>query len=203
MSHMKKVSRSTLLVGIDEVGRGPLAGPVTVCSLVVCEMRILREFRGIKDSKQVTAKQREAWFAKLERARGNGALDYRIASAREETIDKKGMARCLKALVRRSLESLVFVSEDTRILLDGTLKAPSHYKNQLTIIRGDETERVIAMASIIAKVKRDHAMARFARRFPGYGFEIHKGYGTRAHYEALERLGPCPLHRKTFLHKTA
>jgi len=119
----------------------------------------------------------------------------------ERLIDRNGMGWALRTAVARVLAKLSLPLNETSILLDGGLKAPANYINQKTIIRGDEKEWLIALASIIAKVKRDRFLVRLARKYPEYGFERHKGYGTKAHYEAIKRYGLCQIHRKSFLTK--
>lgn len=128
-----------------------------------------------------------------------GTITFTTAFVGAETIDRFGMARALRLGVRRALKKLELHPSACRVLLDGGLKAPPLFECQETIIGGDERELTIALASIAAKVRRDTHMVRTAKRFPAYGFEAHKGYGTRAHYAALRANGPCPIHRRSFL----
>jgi len=193
--------RTKYLIGIDEVGRGPLAGPVAVGAFVFLtpDSRLL--FRGVKESKQLTEEEREEWYKKILIARDSGHIDFKVTFKSEKVIDNKGLSFAIRKSVEISLNKLDIDPDSALVLLDGGLKAPSIFENQKTIIRGDEKEMVIALASICAKVKRDRKMRRMAKKYLNYGFEVHKGYGTKAHYEAIERLGPCLIHRQSFLHK--
>ncbi len=189
------------LIGVDEAGRGPLAGPLSVCALMVKDKKVLRQFAGIKDSKQLTKKKREQWFEKIQEASRRGVLSYEVALVSHREIDKKGMALGLKEGVRRALSVFMRDAKDTLVLLDGTLHAPKDFPHQITIIKGDERERIIAMASIMAKITRDRFMVELSKKYPAYGFDIHKGYGTVAHYEAISRFGISPIHRVSFLNR--
>ena len=182
------------IIGIDEVGRGPIAGPVTVCACMI-SADIGKKYKGIKDSKKLSEKKREEIFSIIK-----GKVQYKVTSISAKEIDKKGISFCIKKALATSIS--IFPT-DTLVLLDGGLKAPSEFKKQKTIIKGDEKEVCIALASIIAKVTRDRYMCKMAKKHPQYGFEGHKGYGTRAHYMAIEKSGKSPLHRLTFLQKTA
>ena len=190
------------LVGIDEVGRGPLAGPVAVgavCIYAEHKTRVAKLFPVTKDSKKLSAKAREEWVVRIREAEEAGFLTTSVAFVSPTAIDKNGIAPSIRLALARALEAVEHEIEHTCVLLDGGLRAPIHYKNQETIIKGDEKELVIALASIIAKVTRDKCMVALGKKFPAYGFEQHKGYGTRAHYEALEKHGLTPHHRKSFL----
>lgn len=187
------------IVGIDEVGRGPLAGPVTVCACKVSAAFNFKHFRGIKDSKELSPEKREKWFAKLCDLRSKGELDFEFSSVAAVEIDSFGIVPAIKKAMRESIERLGLDPKTTRILLDGALKAPKEFIMQETIIKGDEKIPVISAASIIAKVMRDRHMAEQAREYPGYGFESHKGYGTDSHREIIRKLGASPIHRKSFL----
>lgn len=187
------------LLGVDEAGRGPLAGPLSVGAVMVEDKKVLRKFAGIKDSKKLSEKKREEWFEKIRAAAERGVLSYEVALMNNKEIDKKGMSFCLKEGVRRVLQKFAPNAAETLVLLDGTLHAPKEFPHQATIIKGDEKERIIAMASIMAKVVRDRLMAALSKKYPQYGFEIHKGYATKAHYDAIEQYGIVPLHRVSFL----
>ncbi|MDO8620544.1 MAG: ribonuclease HII [bacterium] len=192
------------LVGIDEVGRGPLAGPLCVGAFLVERTKLpkyLREFRGIKDSKQLSPEERALWFGRIRTATRRGECRFSTAFVRAEKIDREGMAKALRLAVGRVLHKLAVSPENCFVLLDGTLRAPAFFPLQESIIDGDENEPLIATASIVAKVRRDKHMALLAKRFPEYGFEAHKGYGTKKHYEALRRHGISEVHRKSFLRK--
>lgn len=192
------------LVGIDEVGRGPIAGPVAVGVFVLRESaKRLNLFykKGetfLRDSKQLSEKQREKWFEIICAERQRGALDFSVSFVSHKMIDKRGLTWALRMATARSLARLGIFS-DSRIFLDGGLQAPAHFKNQKTIIKGDEKIPAIALASIVAKVLRDRLMIRLAKKYPAYGFEKHKGYGTKTHYLAIKKFGLCPIHRRSFL----
>ncbi len=188
------------LVGVDEVGRGPLAGPVAVCALMV-RGDLLRKLGRIRDSKGLSEAQRKEWFIKVRAFQKDGDLDFAVTYAREKTIDTIGIVPAVRRALSRSLQKLEREPSECLVLLDGGLEAPEEYENQETIIRGDATETIIALASIVAKVYRDRRMIRLSKKYPGYGFEKHKGYGTRAHYEALQKFGSSPIHRLSFLSK--
>lgn len=215
------------MIGVDEVGRGPLAGPVTVCAVAMrvgfkgstfgpdSQGRTLGFGSRVRDSKALSAKQREAKLREFKELRAQGLLDWRVASVSARVIDEKGIVPAVHLAIAQALRNLL--SGETaklfggraclparqvtkcQVLLDGGLRAPREYTNQRTITRGDATVAIIAAASIIAKVHRDKYMARLAREFPWYGFEKHKGYGTREHYALLKKHGISPPHRRTFL----
>ena len=195
------------LIGIDEVGCGPLAGPVAVGAFLIPvanlnKVRLI--FRGVKESKQLNESRREAWFSIIQGAQKDGLIDYRVTFKSEKIIDDRGLSFAIRSALAKSIGDLRIADKkinpiQCRALLDGGLKAPKEYVNQKTIIKGDEKEMVIALASICAKVLRDRKLVKFAKRYPFYGFDIHKGYGTRAHYSAIKKLGVCAIHRRSFL----
>ena len=203
------------IIGVDEVGRGPLAGPVAVgvVSLKHAPLETARArsvflslmgskvewAQNFKDSKKLTPKAREAWLVKIEEARSEGWLEYAVAFVSSSVIDKKGLSYAIRTAISKALGDIKHDVDGVKVLLDGALRAPSHYLPQETIIKGDEKELSIALASIVAKVARDKKMVARAKKFPEYGFEKHKGYGTRAHYEAIKKHGITPHHRKRFL----
>lgn len=187
------------LVGVDEAGRGPLAGPVAVGAFCVrADNADFKEFSsGVKDSKQLSEKKREEWFLRM-----RGKFSFAVSFASARMIDKQGLSFAIRHALTSSLKKLSCPPEQTLVLLDGGLRAPAGYLFQETIIRGDETEPVISFASIAAKVSRDRIMNRMAQRYPAYGFDRHKGYGTAAHYEAISRYGILKnIHRQSFLKK--
>ena len=200
-----KISVHKHLIGIDEVGRGPIAGPVAVGAFCVSLSdlpKIKRIFKGVKESKQLSESKREEWFSIIEEHKKSGLINFRVAFQSEKTIDKKGLSFALNSALATSLREVRPSGGPTstcRVLLDGGLKAPVEFTNQKTIIKGDEKELVIALASICAKVLRDRKMNRLGKKNPNYGFEFHKGYGTKAHYAAIESSGPLSSHRKSFL----
>jgi len=204
---MLRRSNLRITIGIDEAGRGPLAGPVAVGAFAVRSKRALKMFAGVKNSKQLTANQRERWFELIEKdslvkVPGGERVSYAVSFSSEKTIDEKGITKAIYLALNRCLKKLEtkgFASTDSKILMDGLLKAHSKYLNQKTIIGGDESESIIALASICAKVLRDRKMRRLAKKYPNYDFEIHKGYGTEKHYAAIRKYGLSPIHRKSFL----
>lgn len=196
------MARLIYRIGIDEVGRGPLAGPVCVgaCAAVAGTPRgVPHLLRGVRDSKKLTEKGRILWYKRIRRAAARGEVMAATSFVGEKIIDEKGIAFALRVAIRRVLRRLALPPENCLVLLDGGLKAPRSFEFQRTVVGGDETEPLIAGASIVAKVRRDKKMEKLARRFPEYGFELHKGYGTGKHYEALREYGPCELHRRSFL----
>lgn len=193
------------IVGIDEVGRGPLAGPVTVCACAISCAAIqrffARDFKGIRDSKKLSSRRREIFFNIAKRARREGKIKYAVSHVGAGTIDHIGISQAVARALMRSLVKLKLDPKMCRVFLDGSLRAPRQFAKQKTIIGGDQSVPIISLASVIAKVTRDRKMTRLARRFPNYGFEIHKGYGTLAHRRAIRRCNLSPLHRRTFCHK--
>jgi ribonuclease HII len=186
------------LIGIDEVGRGPIAGPVAVGAFIFLTPEAPKLFRGVKESKQLTEEKREKWFEKILKIKEKGHIDFCVSFESEKVIDEKGIVFAIKSCLYKSLHTIAENPEESLVLLDGGLKAPRHFKLQKTIIRGDAKEKVIALASICAKVLRDRKMKMLGKKYPAYGFEIHKGYGTRAHYKAIEKEGLHELHRRSF-----
>ncbi|OHA80305.1 MAG: hypothetical protein A2675_00260 [Candidatus Yonathbacteria bacterium RIFCSPHIGHO2_01_FULL_51_10] len=154
--------------------------------------------RGIKDSKQLTEKAREAWFEKMKLAEKEGWLAYAVVMGSAREIDRRGIVPTISRALARAIKKLGSDPRNTLVLLDGGLRAPAPYLHQKTIIRGDEKEPTIALASIAAKVTRDRMMKRLAKKHPGYGLEVHKGYGTAAHRQAVRRRGLSAIHRKSF-----
>jgi ribonuclease HII len=187
-------------VGIDEVGRGPLAGPVAVGAFLVVQDRksVQRLLRGVRDSKQLREKEREEWFMRFSAARVAGLVDFKVSFVGPVRIDRIGIVRAVQLALNHSLKGFLLSPRRTKILLDGRLIAPAEFVHQESIVRGDATEPLIAAASIVAKVLRDRRMVQYARLYPQYGFERHKGYGTAEHLQVLHRYGLSPLHRESF-----
>jgi ribonuclease HII len=201
---MEKISTSKCVIGIDEVGRGPLAGPVAVgmvCIFPEHVKAVKKIFPLIKDSKKLSPNARAEWRERIRCAEKSGLLISRVAFVSSSVIDKKGIVFSIHVAISSTLNSFEHDPSASRILLDGGLRAPFYYANQKTIIKGDEKELSIALASIVAKVARDARMASLARKFPNHGFENHKGYGTPAHYRAIKKHGITPHHRKSYLGK--
>ena len=187
------------VLGVDEAGRGPLAGPVAVGIVAVAEgFEVAKEFPGVADSKKLSEKKREELFEMLLARVALGDARFTVELETEQTIDKEGIAVAVRRAVSRGVNALAPNAELVEVLLDGALRAPSEYRQQ-TIIGGDETVPLISLASIAAKVTRDRLMLGYDSDFPAYGFAKHKGYGTAHHYAMLREYGPCVLHRKSFL----
>lgn len=187
------------MFGVDEAGRGPLAGPVAVGVVAVpVNFIVAREFPNLADSKQMVPLAREKLFRLLHRRMRDGDIRFCVRSTGPERIDAWGLSRAVASAVARGVRYLAPEPEGISIYLDGLLTAPREYDQQ-TIIGGDEAVPLIALASIAAKVVRDRVMLRLAKEFPEYGFEKHKGYGTREHYAALKKYGPSAIHRRSFL----
>ncbi len=180
-----------IVCGVDEAGRGPLAGPV--CAAAVILPKDL-EIEGLNDSKKLSDKRRRALFEEITAQ----AVAYGIAFATEQEIDEINILQATFLAMRRAMEQLS-VRPDIA-LIDGNRETDFGLPVR-TIVKGDSLSANIAAASILAKVTRDDFMLEQAKRYPEYGFDVHKGYGTRAHYAALREYGPCPIHRRTFLKK--
>ncbi|MBX4210563.1 ribonuclease HII [Candidatus Parcubacteria bacterium] len=187
------------IIGIDEVGRGPLAGPVAVGAFCIPAELNQKMFRGVRDSKQLTPLARDEWYEKIRKWQSDKLVRFHVSYVGNESIDRQGINRAIALALKRSLYKLELLPQDCTVLLDGGLRAPDHFLSQKTIIRGDESEPVISLASIVAKVRRDRLMAKFSQIFDKYGFERHKGYATREHFERILEHGPCAIHRMSFL----
>jgi ribonuclease HII len=225
-----KTARIKHLIGIDEVGRGPLAGPVTVCACLVpfvgdkksrvlvssLAMGIKIKKLGVKkltDSKGLKESDREEWNKAIRNSRNSSeshgaesqSIYFSIKNASAKQIDKKGIAVCIRKLLNDCLNDLrsKYAIDPTEclVLLDGGLRAPAEFINQETHIKGDTLFPVISFASILAKVHRDGYMKKIAKRqsvYSRYGFEIHKGYGTTGHRQAIMKHGLSDIHRRSF-----
>lgn len=188
------------ILGVDEAGRGPLAGPVAVGLVVVSGgLDVASEFPGVRDSKQLSEKRRETLFDLLVARAELGDVHYRVELESAEAIDREGIAVVIRRALARGLDTLAPDSRWVKVLLDGGLRAPVEYAQE-TVVRGDETIPLISLASIAAKVTRDRVMKELACEYPAYGFEKHKGYGTRAHYAALREHGLSAIHRRSYIH---
>ena len=180
-----------LICGVDEAGRGPLAGPVCAAAVILPEHL---QIPGLNDSKKLTDKKRRELFPVIQEQ----AIAYGIGLASESEIDEINILQATFLAMRRALDQLTVRPEIA--LIDGNRETDFGLPVK-TVVKGDSLSANIAAASILAKVTRDNLMVELAQKYPEYGFEIHKGYGTKAHYEALRTYGPCPIHRKTFLKK--
>ena len=177
------------IAGVDEAGRGPLAGPVVVAAVILDPARPIV---GLADSKQLSAPRREVLYALIiERALAHATVRVEAAE-----IDRINILNATLAGMTRALEALALPPE--LALIDGNRLPKSLPCPARAIVRGDATEPAISAASILAKVTRDRILVDYDARWPGYGFAQHKGYPTPAHYAALQRLGPCPEHRRSF-----
>jgi ribonuclease HII len=186
-----RVQGYRLIAGVDEVGRGPLAGPVVAAAVILPYDGKPSWIRLVRDSKQLTPSQRESI---LNRMMETGiALGVGVVS--HEVIDERGIAPATRLAMRHAIEQ---VSIRPEFLLIDYVRLPDVRIPQKSIVNGDSLCLSIAAASIVAKVTRDRLMVELDGQFPGYGLAQHKGYGTREHLEALRKLGPCPIHRKTF-----
>jgi len=177
-----------LIAGVDEAGRGALAGPLVAAAVILPEDF---DLEGIDDSKALTPAEREACYARILA----GAVAVAVRRATPAGIDRRGLHRSNLWLLRGAVRALP-VRPDY-VLTDG-FPVPRLGLPSLSIRKGDAVTASVAAASIVAKVVRDRAMARYHRRFPAYGFDRNKGYGTAEHREALARIGPCPIHRRSF-----
>jgi ribonuclease HII len=185
------------LVGIDEAGRGPLAGPVAVGMVKTPVDFDWNLISGVGDSKKVTPKNREAIFRRAKELKKEGKLDFTVIMGSAKDIDEKGIAIVIKNAIEKGLKKLKVKPEECFVKLDGALRAPSEFEQE-TIIKGDSKELVIGLASICAKVTRDEYMNKQSIIYPEYGFLQHKGYGTQMHREAIAKFGHSPEHRRTY-----
>ena len=185
-------------IGIDEVGRGPLAGPITICAMAFKDRKPLF-LKGIKDSKKLTEEKRKNWKEKIEKEYDSGKILFSIKSSDHGAIDELGITESVNLAIKDALRELAIDPSTCKVLLDGGLRAPKEYIFQETIIKGDEKEHVIGAASIFAKIDRDAFMREQSVLYPEYGFDEHKGYGTSAHYKAIKKHGLCKIHRRSFL----
>ncbi|HFC10741.1 MAG TPA: ribonuclease HII [Candidatus Kaiserbacteria bacterium] len=190
-----------VVVGIDEAGRGPLAGPVSVGAVSVQKsFDVEREFPGVADSKKLSEKKREVIFSMLEKRLHIGDVRFAVGFSSAQYIDKYGISQAIKRALSEAVSVVAPEPHLVHVFLDGSLSAPSEYLSQETIIHGDDLVPVISLASIAAKVTRDRIMVDFAKKYPQYGFERHKGYGTLLHRSKLKECGLCDIHRRTFIH---
>jgi len=200
-----------LLIGVDEAGRGALAGPVSV-GLIAWEIKdwpkikkFLQAYPAGKDSKKLTPKQRDFWFGKIKELEKEGLLISQVALVSNKIIDKKGINFAIRKGIEGNLkkleveEALRGFTSQCQVLLDGGLKAPAEWVNQQTIIKGDEKELIISLASIVAKVSRDREMVKLSQKYPYHYLQQHKGYGTLLHYQKITEFGALVIHRQSYL----
>ena len=186
----------TLIAGVDEAGRGPLAGPVVAAAVVFpcgwLEAGLDSRLRGLNDSKQLTEAQREEYYAILI---AHPEIRYAIADADAGLIDRINILQATHRAMNAALEQLR--PPPQHVLVDGSPVKSMRLPNT-PLVKGDARSYSIAAASVLAKVTRDRLMREFDRLYPGYGFAEHKGYGTPQHLAAIRRHGPCPIHRRSF-----
>ena len=188
-SFEKKYSDYSYICGVDEVGRGPLAGPVVAGAVILPkDCRILY----INDSKKLSAKKREELSAEIQEK----ALAVGIGLSTQDRIDEINLLQATYEAMRKAIASL---SVEPSLLLNDAVTIPAVDIPQVAIVKGDARSISIGAASIVAKVYRDRMMEEYDKMYPGYGFASNKGYGSKEHIEALHRMGPCPLHRRSFL----
>lgn len=180
-----------IICGVDEAGRGPLAGPVCAAAVILPPNA---EIPGLNDSKKLSDKKRRELYPIIKEQ----AIAYGIAFADHNEIDEINILQATYLAMERAINKLSVKPE--LALIDGN-RAKDFGIPVQTVVHGDSLSASIAAASVLAKVTRDDLMLQMAEEYPGYGFEIHKGYGTKAHYAALTEKGPCPIHRMTFLKK--
>jgi len=177
-----------LIAGVDEVGRGPWAGPVVTCAVI---LDVNKPIDGLMDSKKLSEKKR-LYLSDIIKDR---ALAWSLGRAEVEEIDQYNILQATMIAMQRAVAGLYL--KPTEVLIDGNRCPDLPYKSQ-AIIQGDSKVDVISAASIVAKVARDQEMILMDERYPGYGFAKHKGYGTKIHMDALAKLGPCEIHRRSF-----
>ncbi|MGO4987549.1 MAG: ribonuclease HII [Gallicola sp.] len=185
-----------LLAGVDEVGRGPLAGPVVACAVIMPKGMIIE---GVKDSKKLTPKKRDM----LDLLIREHALGIGIGIEDEKSIDEINIKQATRKAMKTALDN-IFTKEGEKISADIVFVDAEKIDCQIpqeSLIKGDDRCFIIACASIVAKVLRDKMMVEYEEQYPGYDFAKNKGYGTKKHREALLEIGPCSIHRKTFLRK--
>ncbi len=185
---MQGLSDRHLIAGVDEAGRGPLAGPVVAAAVILDPGHPIE---GLADSKKLSEKQRERLFLQIRRH----ALAWSAAQATASEIDQINILQATFAAMQRAVQGLKIMPES--VIVDGN-RCPAFACPARAIVKGDDSEPAISAASIVAKVLRDRIMRLLDRRFPVYGFAAHKGYGTALHLEALRLHGPCQLHRRSF-----
>lgn len=211
---MERREGGKIVVGVDEAGRGPLAGPLTISVFAApqnLKNKLIKILGGkIKDSKQFSPERRKEIYKSLSKLRKEDGILFDISHISNKIIDEKGISYATKLGIKRCLNKLEHKIQDNKdspcliqkcgvIRLDGSLKAPEKYTNQKTIIGGDSKDAFIACASVVSKVRRDRLLCRLAKKYPQYSFEIHKGYGTALHYRLLRKHGLSEIHRRSFL----
>ena len=189
MIYERKYAEYNVIAGIDEAGRGPLAGPVVAAAVILPKNRPILY---LNDSKQLSAKKREELYDEIMKE----AVSVGVGMAGEQKIDEINILQATYEAMREAVSKL---DPQPDITLNDAVTIPDLTMRQVPIIQGDAKSTSIAAASIIAKVTRDRLMLEYDRQYPEYGFASHKGYGSQSHMEAIKKYGPCPIHRKTFI----
>ena len=191
---------SKYIVGIDEAGRGPLAGPVAVGLAVVPADFDWRLLLGVTDSKQLTEQKREELYELARQLQKQGILDFTVVLSGPQVIDQQGISVVIRRSIGSGLRRLKVDPVVCEVRLDGLLKAPQRFTKQQTIVKGDQKEKVNGLASIVAKVTRDRRMVRLSSRddLQPYDLATHKGYGTKKHRQAIAKYGLSAIHRQTY-----
>ena len=185
------------IVGVDEAGRGPLAGPVAVGMVVVPADFDWDLILGVGDSKKVSESNREVVYKQAQYLRHQRKLNFAVSQVGAPVIDEKGIVFAINLAIARCIKRLDIHPNTHQFKLDGSLYAPVQFQQE-TIIKGDAKEKSIGLASIVAKVTRDAYMQRIDRKYSQYGFATHKGYGTLAHRQAISQCGKSPIHRVSY-----
>ena len=188
------------IIAVDEVGMAPLAGPVTVCAVLFTRKFFQKRNKNLyylRDSKQLLSHQREKYVLELLKLESKD-FKFKIAYSKPATIDKINIYQAARLAMRRAIKNLVANTMTPIILVDGKTKIKGLDIEQIPIVKGDRKIFSIACASVLAKVYRDNMMRRYAKIFPQYGFDKHKGYCTKHHQEIIKKHGICPIHRKSF-----
>ena len=184
------------VIGIDEVGRGPLAGPVVSCGVIYNSYEILDTNIPITDSKKLTIKQRLELFKLFKQLKKKNILEYYLGLATVEEIDQINILEATKLSMKRVIDR--FNNPNTSIIIDGNIKLDYKNKNEKSVIGGDKISLSIATASIIAKIHRDRIMSILGNKYPHFGWKNNAGYGTKKHIDAIKEMGVTNCHRKTF-----
>ena len=184
------------VIGLDEVGRGPLAGPVVSCGVMYNSYKILDTTIPITDSKKLTSKQRKELFNFFKKLKKKNILEYFLGIATVEEIDQINILEATKLSMKRVMDK--FNNPTASIIIDGNFKLDYKNTNERSIIRGDKVSLSIATASIIAKIHRDRLMNFLDNKYHQYGWRQNAGYGTKKHIDAIKKNGPTKFHRKTF-----
>lgn len=193
--------RMKWVVGVDEAGRGPLAGPLAVgVVLVPADLDLRERYPGLNDSKKLSEKKREELFKLVQKDIKEGILQGAVMLSSARMIDEQGVSYAIQHALTRGVTKLLPDPKEGKVFLDGSLSAPKEYEQE-TIIGGDGIHPAIMLASVLAKVSRDARMHALDNEYPQFGFAKHKGYGTKAHIEAIRLYGTCVEHRQLFLRK--